>query len=373
MEARISAQQAFQLLVDHRRHQQVLVDVRSEGEFFKGSFPGAVNIPLLNNAHRHQVGLCYKKQGQAKAIELGHQLVAPLRSELVTQWLEALGSSPVQQPAMVYCWRGGLRSKLVCQWLASQWMEKAGGSPLRVEGGFKGLRREVFKVFRQLPGLKILGGMTGSGKTRLLAQLKTGLDLESLAQHRGSAFGLLPNETQPSQLDFENRLALELARAHHPPVVEDESPRIGRLFLPEGMYQHMAQSPFVLLQAPLGERVQNIYREYIEQALSRGIDPYLLHQHLCQCTERIRPKLGGLKTDQTLKAINSAFECKDPLAHQLWISSLLQSYYDPLYKFSMQRKGTKPQFTGDFSECLHYLSGGNSCNDENLNVMGGED
>lgn len=349
MSARISAQQAFARLIGGE-HQETLVDVRSEGEFEKGSFPGAVNIPILNNDHRHQVGLCYKQKGQAEAIELGHRLVDPLRSELGDQWRSALSKSSVQ-PAMVYCWRGGLRSKMACQW-----MEEAGSKPVRIEGGFKGLRREALKVLRQLPAMCVLGGMTGSGKTRLLQKLTRALDLEGLAQHRGSAFGLFPDEAQPTQLDFENRLAVGLGRAQSTVVVEDESRRIGSVSLPEGMYEHMAQSPYVLLKVSLAERAQNIYEEYVEEPLATGTPNSLLHQHMRQCTDRIRRKLGGLKTDQTLEAIDQAFMSKDPGAHHLWISSLLESYYDPLYGFSMERKGANPQFVGDFGECVDYLN-----------------
>ncbi|MCB0365893.1 MAG: tRNA 2-selenouridine(34) synthase MnmH [Bdellovibrionaceae bacterium] len=328
------------------------IDVRSQGEFAKGSFPLVANIPILNDEHRHQVGLCYKQKGQPKAIELGHQLVEPIKGGLAKSWLQVAAQCEEQaQELLVFCWRGGLRSKI-----ASQWMAEAGAHPLRVEGGFKGLRRQALRALGDLPPMLVLGGMTGSGKTRLLAELNNKLDLEGLARHRGSAFGLLPRESQPCQMDFENHLALSLSAAQGKElIVEDESRRIGRISLPNGMYEHMARCPFVLLEVSVRERAHNIFMEYISAPLVSGEESEVLRVHMKSCTERIRRKLGGVRTDEVLTQIDRAFSTGDVEDHLQWIGFLLVNYYDPLYGHSMERKGANPVFSGNYEECLDYF------------------
>lgn len=329
-----------------------LLDLRSEGEFAQGSFFGAINIPILNNDHRHQVGLCYKLNGQEAAVRLGHELVDSLRSELTLNWREALeGGDPGS--SLAFCWRGGLRSRIACEW-----MKEVGLPIIRVEKGFKGLRREAINVFRQFPRFLVLGGMTGSGKTRFLKEVKNSLDIEGLASHRGSAFGLLPHELQPVQMNFENSLALLMARKG--PIgsilVEDESRQVGRLTLPHGLYECLACAPLVYLQVSDEQRGENIYAEYVVSSLARGLTHETLCDHFIRCTRRIQRRLGGLAADQLIAMIRDAFEAKDKELHLNWIKKLLESYYDPLYRFSMSRKKAVPVFSGNWEECLAYVT-----------------
>lgn len=329
-----------------------LLDLRSEGEFAQGSFSGAINIPILNNDHRHQVGLCYKLCGQDAAIRLGHELVDPLRSELALRWREALdGGDP--ESSLAFCWRGGLRSKIACEWLKQE------GLPiLRVEEGFKGLRREALNVFGQFPRFLVLGGMTGSGKTRFLKEVNNFLDLEGLASHRGSAFGLFPQELQPVQMNFENSLALVMARKGPlgSILVEDESRQVGRLTLPHGLYECLACAPLVYLQVSDEQRCENIYAEYVVSSLAKGMTHKALCDHFIHCTRRIQRRLGGLAADQLIVMIREAFEAKDKELHLTWIKKLLESYYDPLYRFSMNRKNVVPIFSGNWEACLAYVT-----------------
>jgi tRNA 2-selenouridine synthase len=347
----ISSKDAFgKLVVAHSGLR--LLDLRSEGEFAQGSFFGAINIPILNNAHRHQVGLCYKLSGQDAAIRLGHGLVDPLRSELALGWREALeGGDP--ESSLAFCWRGGLRSRIACEW-----MKEAGISILRVEEGFKGLRREALNVFGKFPRFLVLGGMTGSGKTRFLKEVNNSLDLEGLASHRGSAFGLFPQELQPVQMNFENSLALIMARKGPlgSILVEDESRQVGRLTLPHGLYECLACAPLVYLQVSDEQRGENIYAEYVVSSLAKGITHEELCDHFIHCTRRIQRRLGGLAADQLIAMIRDAFEAKDKELHLTWIKKLLESYYDPLYRFSMNRKNVVPVFSGNWEECLAYVT-----------------
>lgn len=344
----ISASEAFKRIAEESSAFGLL-DVRSENEFLRGSFGSAQNVPILNDSHRHQVGLCFKEIGPAAAITLGHQLVDPFRHQLVERWREVINSS---SPGLVYCWRGGLRSQIACQW-----MTEAGISVIRIEKGFKGLRNEALRVLSSPPQMIVLGGMTGSGKTRLLAHLRGAVDLESLAGHRGSAFGLFPHESQPTQLNFENSLALNLFRRHdfESIVVEGESRTIGRIVLPSHFYESLSRSSVVILRASMEERTQNIYSEYVEGPLGKGVRPEILRDHFVHCTRKIQKRLGGLRAQQIVDMIFQAFVHKDAQMHLAWIQKILQEYYDPLYQYAMDRKYLGVSFSGSWQECLEFL------------------
>ncbi|MCX6129608.1 MAG: rhodanese-like domain-containing protein, partial [Proteobacteria bacterium] len=177
-----------------------LIDVRSETEFEQSAVPGFISLPLLFQHERHQVGLCYKSEGQAAAIKLGHELVDPHRPLRVKAWIDAIKESHTQQ-GIIMCWRGGLRSQI-----ATQWIQEAGYEARQLPGGYKQIRQHFLSAFQNPPPLLILAGLTGSGKTELLREFQdSSLDLEAAAQHRGSAFGELPAK-QPTQTQFENKL-----------------------------------------------------------------------------------------------------------------------------------------------------------------------
>ena len=183
-----------------------MLDVRAPLEFSQGAFPFSVNEPLLNDAERQQVGTCYKHVGQESAVKLGTRLVSGnIKAERVARWKAFHSAHP---DGVLYCFRGGLRSKITQQWI----FDESGVQMPRVKGGYKALRRYLIdqteRLAKQLSPL-ILSGRTGSGKTHLLKKLECAIDLESLANHRGSSFGRQVSP-QPTQISFENRVAIEL-------------------------------------------------------------------------------------------------------------------------------------------------------------------
>jgi tRNA 2-selenouridine synthase len=225
--------------LDHR----AFIDVRAPGEFALGHLAGAVNLPLLNDEERHRVGLTYKVHGQEAAIRLGHELVSgSVKEERVQSWKSFLQSYP---QAVVYCARGGLRSKI-----SQQWLKEAGCEIFRLDGGYKSTRQLVLATIQKSYSLCSIGGLTGSGKSQLLSEVKSKvpvLDLELLAGHRGSAFGKL-EAGQPPQALFENRLAQELALnalGERKIFCEDESRLVGHRCLPEPLFQQLRLAPMV--------------------------------------------------------------------------------------------------------------------------------
>ncbi|MEN8255915.1 MAG: tRNA 2-selenouridine(34) synthase MnmH, partial [Verrucomicrobiota bacterium] len=180
-----------------------LIDVRAPIEFESGAFPTAVNLPLMNNEERHLVGIRYKEKGNAAAVKLGHELVGgEVKQERIAAWAEQIKHRP---DTMLYCFRGGQRSKISQQWIA----EETGTVIPRLEGGYKAFRNYLLEQLdpaNQNPVPVILGGRTGTGKTILLQQLENAVDLEAIANHRGSSFGRFTTP-QPCPIDFENSLA----------------------------------------------------------------------------------------------------------------------------------------------------------------------
>ncbi|MCB0361871.1 MAG: tRNA 2-selenouridine(34) synthase MnmH [Bdellovibrionales bacterium] len=336
--------------------QLALLDVRSEGEFQQGNFPLSKNVPILDNLQRHQVGLCYRESGQASAIQLGHHLVDASREGLVREWKSSLGFSPsalgLVNKRLVYCWRGGLRSKIACDWMLD-----AGLEVIRIEGGYKGLRREVLNVFMNYPRFIVLGGLTGSGKTRMLRLLNNSLNLEDLARHRGSSFGSFYGKSQPSQSSFENSLALQLVGRDRGNriAIEDESPRIGKVMMPDSMYTCLANSPFVYLDLDISTRSENIFVEYVSEPMKNGIHSSALCQLLIESTMRLQKRLGGLLTSEIVRKISQAFDGEDHELHLVWIKKLLVEYYDRRYKWAMEKKNLLPVFFGGWEACLAYL------------------
>jgi tRNA 2-selenouridine synthase len=185
-----------------------MMDARAPIEFAKGAFPGAVNLPLMNDHERQRVGTCYKQHGQQAAIVMGHQLVSgAIKAERIQAWADFARAHP---DGYLYCFRGGLRSQIVQQWLK----DEAGIDYPRVAGGYKAMRNFLLNTVDQAVAqcdFVLLGGMTGTGKTEVLTQLRNGLDLEGHANHRGSSFGKRATG-QPTNIDFENRLAVDLLK-----------------------------------------------------------------------------------------------------------------------------------------------------------------
>lgn len=298
------------------RQQLPVVDARSEGEFEQSRIPGAINIPILNNEERVAVGTLYKRAGAEKAILKGFELVGP-RFHLIQK--EALRLFPTKK-LILYCWRGGMRSQLL-SWLLTQ----VGFEIFRLEGGYKTYRSFTFSFVRKPLPILILGGRTGAGKTKLLHRLKERgeqvIDLEGLANHKGSSFGSIGQLPQPTVEQFENLLAedLRLMDLSNPIWVENESRKIGRIILPDGFYMQMTQNLRIEIEKSKAERIAHIASEYAN----------LNQEELLAAVQRLTKRLGGDRTTQALEAIREG-------QPELWIDILL-GYYDKTYEFDLQR------------------------------------
>jgi len=336
------------LLEDLLGRQTPFLDVRSPGEFARGKVPGAVNLPLLDDEERRRVGLAYKTLGHDAAVAIGHELVSgDVRRERERAWCAFAEHHP---GAWIYCWRGGERSAISQRWLAALGI----GLP-RVPGGFKALRHATLAVLERAPREKrwcVLGGRTGSGKTALLTRLPDAIDLEGLAQHRGSAFGA--RETpQPTPVSFDAELATAFLR--HPGatlVLEDESRTIGRLALPEAWHRRMQIAPLAVLETPLGERVANIVREYVTEPLSQGEVPADLQARYLDALQRIERRLGGARRREIEAALATGFEHGD---HGPWVERLLVWYYDPMYDHQLRGKTGRVVTAGCAPTVRQYL------------------
>ncbi|HVU99557.1 MAG TPA: tRNA 2-selenouridine(34) synthase MnmH [Puia sp.] len=296
-----------------------IVDVRTPAEFTHGHIPGAVNIPLFTNEERVTVGTTYKQQGREAAILLGFDLTGSKWSAFIRQALEL---APEKKVA-VHCWRGGMRSA------AMAWaLDLYGFDVSLIQGGYKQYRRWVLKRMEQPWEFRVIGGMTGSGKTAILKQLaKQGeqtVDLEDLAQHQGSTYGTLNRLIQPTQEQFENDLASRLSTldATRPIWIEDESQNIGRCILAKPFYTRMREAAIFDLQVPLDQRIAALEQEYGN--LDRSF--------LIECTERITKRLGP---EQTRNAIAAIREGRIPdFIRQVLV------YYDKAYRKGLKFRDT---------------------------------
>ena len=348
------------IVLDHRP----LIDVRAPVEFAKGAFPGSVNLPLMYDEERHQVGIRYREQGNAEATKLGHELVGgATRKTRVEAWCHFIDRHP---DAMLYCFRGGQRSQI-----SQQWLMEAGREIVRLEGGYKAFRRYLIEetersVERFTPLL--LGGRTGSGKTILLQELDHMIDLEALANHRGSSFGRHISP-QPSQIDFENALAYALIERLEAGfgylVFEDEGKNIGKDFLPDSFAGHLSSSALIILETSMAERVEITHEEYVTLAQRRyadaGFDDPLerWREDIEGAVKRIRKRLGGLRYQKLVTLFEDAFAHQvaggSTEAHKEWVEYLLREYYDPMYDYQIERRSDLIRFRGDYDEVLEYL------------------
>lgn len=342
-----------------------LIDVRAPVEYVQGALPLAVNLPLLEDNERAMVGTIYKTQGSEAAIQLGHQLVsAETKERRIGRWREFIMQNP---DAVIYCFRGGLRSQIVQGWLAERGLLR----PLIV-GGYKAARNFLLEEIRdisQTVQLRILSGRTGSGKTKFLKAVQKFypvLDLEELAMHRGSAFGAV-RESQPTQVSFENSLTVELMRyqvshlAGSALLVEDESHLIGRRAIPLVFFETMRRSPLIWIEETLEKRIDHIFQDYVVSELStcHQNEVSLIFDRYRKSVAAISRKLGGLRAQEIMDSINQAqaeFVASQKMEpNQQWIEKLLVYYYDPMYSNSLARRELKYEFKGTPSECVEFL------------------
>jgi tRNA 2-selenouridine synthase len=310
------------------KQQIALADVRTPAEFEQGHVPGAVNLPLFSNEERVQVGTTYKQVGREEAILLGFDLTGAKWSGFIKQALEW---APDKRIAL-HCWRGGMRSGAMA-WALNLY----GFEVYLIEGGYKAYRSWVRSWFETKYPLWVIGGMTGSGKTKLLHQLKAtqqqAIDLEELAQHQGSAYGSMGKLVQPSQEQFENNLAEQLSGLDQEQTVwvEDESLMIGKLFVPKLFWQQMQQAPMIDIRLDLEQRVDYLAEEYGR----------LDREFLIASTQRIQKRLGPLQTKQTIEAI-----LDDRMADFV---RLVLVYYDKTYRTALNHRASDTVFTLEIS------------------------
>ena len=240
-----------------------VIDARSESEYAEDRLPGAVNWPSLNDEERALVGTIYKQVSPFEARKRGAGLVVANISRHIAR--EVVDKPREWQP-LVYCWRGGKRSGLLADLL-----DQIGFKVTLVQGGYKAFRTAVLADLPELSRrlqYRVVCGLTGSGKTRLLQALAARgaqvLDLEALAQHRGSVLGLMPGDTQPSQKQFDMRIWDKLRHFDpaQPVYVESESKKVGNVAVPESLILAMRASPCVWVELPIEERVDLLLEDY---------------------------------------------------------------------------------------------------------------
>lgn len=343
-----------------------LLDVRAPIEFNQGAFPQAENLPLLNDEERHRVGICYKQNGQQQAIEFGHKLVSgDIKQHRIEQWIHY---SKQHKDIYLYCFRGGMRSKI-----SQQWLHESGIEITRVHGGYKALRRFLVKQLEQADqqfNFIIIGGLTGCRKTELIQQTNNGIDLEGAAYHRGSSFGAHASPPS-SQINFENQVAINLLKVkidcHSIVNLEDESRFIGSVDIPKNIFLKMRNSPLVVVERTLEERLQQLLKEYVinmEQEFSALYeDPDIAFQefadYLLNSLLRIRKRLGmenWQKQHQSMQfAIANHRKHRDLSTHMQWLEPLLTEYYDPMYLSQLDKRKDSIVFRGSYHGCHQYL------------------
>lgn len=302
------------------RDQLPIVDVRSESEYGVGHIPGALNVPLLRNDERALVGTTYKQLGKREAIRKGFELVGPRLNEIVDQAEQIANGSEL----LVHCWRGGMRSSNFCDFVAM-----AGVKTRTLRGGYKTYRNQAHEYFKTPLKLYLISGCTGSGKSEVLRDLKRMgeqvLDLEALANHKGSAFGGLMMPPQPSTEQFENMMFEEFLQFDLKKHiwVEDESIAVGKIFLPSEFWKTMRSSPVVMLNVDKEVRVNRLVEEYGDAD----------REQFLEAMTRIIKKLGG----QNFKAAKEKLE--ENKMHD--VMEILLTYYDKAYTSSMQKRNPR--------------------------------
>ncbi len=297
------------------RNHRIVLDVRAPAEFEQGHIPGALSFPLFSDAERAAVGTMYKQVGKEEAMELGLRIVGPKMEDFVKQ---AKLLAPHRRLA-IHCWRGGQRSGSMA-WLFRQ----AGFDVVTLEGGYKAYRQFVLESLAASSlKLIVLGGKTGSGKTKILHALRELgeqiIDLEGLANHKGSAFGFIGEAPQPTVEQFGNELfECTLSLDHTKRVwIENESKSIGRIYIPDEFFARLRASTLVNVEIPEEARIQNLLADYV--LTDRTL--------LAVAFQKIASKLGGLNLKTALDSLE-----QDDFATAARIAL---GYYDKTYEHGL--------------------------------------
>jgi len=293
-----------------------IIDVRSPSEFEAGHISGASNIPLFDDEERAVVGISYKQQGKIPAIEKGLDIIGPKMTELAKRAKSMTSNKKIR----VYCWRGGMRSEKMA-WL----FELVGLKAWVLEGGYKAYRNSLLEDFSKIKKLIVLQGPTGSGKTDILHKMiKRGeqvIDLEKRANHKGSAFGSIGLGQQPTTMQFQNDIYNDLIRLDTSKRiwVEGESLSIGKVYLPESLWETMNESAVVEIDLPKEIRAERLTAEY-------GVHDL---EPLAESIRKITRRFGPDRTTKALELLekNKLYE----------VALMLLDYYDKGYKYSKEK------------------------------------
>jgi len=298
-----------------------IIDVRSPGEFNHGHIPEAINIPLFSNDERAHVGTVYKQNSKEAAIEIGYTYVEPKLKSFISDALKVAPNKKV----IVHCWRGGMRSQSFAKHLSDNGFDDV----KVIIGGYKSYRNLVLSDLEKPLNLKVLGGYTGSGKTQILKQLKKighqVIDLEGLANHKGSAFGGIGQKEQPTVEQFENNLHAVWRKLdlNKPIWVEDESHNIGKVKIPMQFFNQIRNSKLYFIEIPKSERAKFLVTEYANRNT----------EMLKESILRISKRLGDLNTKKSIQLLD------EEKFYEVALISL--HYYDKFYLKGMKKRNNE--------------------------------
>ncbi len=312
-----------------RKFNGPLIDVRSPGEYYKGNMPNSLNIPLFDNEERSKVGTLYKNYGREKAVIQGLEFLADKIDNMVNKLFEALNiykskknSSQIEEPTLkIYCARGGMRSQSI-SWL----LEKYNQRNVTLKDGYKSYRKWALESFNQEWRINLIGGKTGTGKTKLLQLLDENnyqvIDLEGLACHRGSTFGGIGMKEQPSNEQFENNIAEKLKGFDkgNKIFIEAESANIGRCKIPHEFFSQMKSAERIEIKKSESNRLDELIKTY----------SIYEEKDLMEAVLRIKKRLGPQRTKIAIESIKN----KD------WktVCKSVLEYYDKCYEYEKTGK-----------------------------------
>ena len=310
-------------VTDFRNLASPIVDVRSPSEFCQGHLPGAINIPLFSDMEREIIGKSYKKESRLKAILNGLKATLPkTRKILEIIFQTAIKKEGVNKSLRIYCWRGGMRSK------AFAWLARTIGIETHIlKGGYKSYRKWVLYQFEADLPIRLIGGKTGTRKTDLLNFINKEniyvIDLEGIANHRGSSFGSLGMEKQPSTQQFENILAESLSNFHKSKAneiwIEAESSNLGKCRIPNKLYSNMKKAPVLEIIKTKHERVKNLVEVYSQNSQTE----------LKDAVNKISKRLGPQRTTEALISIEKKEWSK--------ACEAMLDYYDKCYEYELKK------------------------------------
>lgn len=308
-----------ELLLLQSKKELVAIDVRSSAEFEGGTFPGSLNIPIFDNAERAEIGTIYKQVSVQAAKDRGLEIVSAKLPAFVKSFEQ------IKEPKVVFCWRGGMRSKTTATVLSLM-----GIRVYRLSGGIRAYRKWVVSRLEQLADFKppahVILGNTGTGKTAILRRLEEEgypvLDLEGMAGHRGSVFGEIGLKSH-NQKTFESLLVGRLLKLESAPyvLIEGESKRIGKAVLPEFMVQKKEAATQIFIEIPIEERVKHIIEDY---------RPFEHRDDISQAFQHIKNRIHT----PIAKEIETSLQEQ---RYEHAVRLLLLHYYDPRYEHAMKQ------------------------------------